>query len=336
MALLDIIIPNYQYGRYLCQCVESALNEGIEDIRILIIDNASTDNSVEVAERLRSKDNRVHVEARSMNLGFHASVNRGIDWAESDYFLLLCADDLIAPGSLRRALRILERNSQIVFVYGDEYTLYGCAEVPTIALTGNDASYSSIDGRQFIESLSMPRKHVALASVVTRTSLQKQVGYFRSELRYTCDIEVLMRLACLGKVAKVDAAQLIKRQHGANISADFWGDWRAELKAILDAYDSFFKHEGADLPDAERLELSVRRNIAHRAYWSAVSHRIRGLNPKSAELFAFARSTYPRIGVLPPLSYWLRVDNAGQIFAQKACELLISKFPRRARSITGR
>jgi glycosyltransferase involved in cell wall biosynthesis len=335
MALLNVIIPNYQYGRYLYQCVESVLSQGIEDIRILIIDNASTDSSVEVAEHLRSQDHRVHLEARPVNLGFHASVNRGIDWAESDYFLLLCADDLIAPGSLRRALRILERNSQIVFVYGDEYTLCGSAELPTIALAGNDASYSSIDGRRFIESLSMPRKHVALASVVTRKSLQKKVGYFRSELRYTCDIEVLMRLACLGKVAKVDAAQLIKRQHGANISAEFWGDWRAELKAILDAYDLFFKHEGADLPDADRLELSVRRNIAHRAYWSAVSHRIRGLKSESVALFAFARSTYPRIGNMPPVSYWLRVDNAGQILAQKARELLLSRFPRKTTSTGG-
>jgi glycosyltransferase involved in cell wall biosynthesis len=336
MALLDVIIPSYQYGRYLYECVESVLSQGIEDIRILIIDNASTDSSVEVAECLRSQDHRVHLEARPVNLGFHASVNRGIDWAESGYFLLLCADDLLAQGSLRRALQILEENSEIAFVYGDEYTLHGCEEPFAITAIGNDPSYTCVEGRQFIESLSMPRKPAGLSSVVTRTSLQKQVGYFRPELRYTNDIEVLMRLACLGKVAKIDATQLIVRQHGANVSAEFWGNWKAELQAILDAYDVFFNHEGAGLPDAERLQLSVRRNIAHRAYWSAVSHSIRGLKPESAALFAFARSTYPRIGIMPPVSYWLRVDNASQIVARKAFELLISKFPRRARSITGR
>src|SRR5215469_5512002 len=103
MAILDIAIPNYQYGRYLSQCVDSVLGQGVEDIRILIIDNASTDDSVEVAERLKARDPRIQLEARPVNLGPHASFNRGIDWAESKYFLLLCSDDMIAPGSMRRA-----------------------------------------------------------------------------------------------------------------------------------------------------------------------------------------------------------------------------------------
>jgi glycosyltransferase involved in cell wall biosynthesis len=324
MALLDVAIPNYQYGRYLSQCVDSVLSQGIDDIRILIIDNASTDNSVEVAERLRSKDRRIHVEARPVNLGPHASFNRGIDWAESDYFLLLCSDDLIAPGSMQRALSILQKNKDVAFVYGEEYTWDGYAALPNIATIGNDASYTCVEGRQFIEALSMPGKAVGTGLVVTRTNLHKRVGHYLPELRYTCDIEVLMRLACLGKAAKVNTVQFIKRQHGENLSAEFWGNCKTELKNALDAYEIFFSHDGAHLPGA--IQQRVRRNIAHRAYWAAASHRVRGLKPESAALFAFARSTYPRIGIMPPLSYWLRVDNAGQTLVRKARELLRSRL----------
>ena len=46
MATVDVAIPCYQYGRFLRACVGSVLNQGIDDVRILIIDNASTDNSV--------------------------------------------------------------------------------------------------------------------------------------------------------------------------------------------------------------------------------------------------------------------------------------------------
>ena len=325
MALLDVAIPNYQYGSYLSQCVDSVLSQGIDDIRILIIDNASTDDSVDVAERLRSRDRRIQVEARSVNLGPHASFNRGVDWAESDYFLLLCSDDLIAPGGLQRALKILEENKDVAFVYGDEHTWDGQAALPNIASTGNDASYTCVEGRHFIESLSMPGKAIGTGSVVVRTSFQNQVGHYRPELRYTCDIEVLMRLACLGKVAKVNAVQFIKRQHGENLSAEYWGNCRMELQNALDAYETFFSHDGAHLPDAEMLEERARRNIAHRAYWAGASHRFRGLKTESEALFAFARSTYPRIGVAP-VSYWLRVDNAGQFLMRKAGELLRSRL----------
>jgi glycosyltransferase involved in cell wall biosynthesis len=302
------------------------MSQGIDDIRILIIDNASTDNSVEIAESLKSQDPRIQVEARPTNLGVHASFNRGVDWAESDYFLLLCSDDLIPSGSLQRALKILEENRDVVFAYGDEHTWDGRTELSSIAAVGNDVPYTCLDGELFIESLSMPAKAAGLGSAITRTRAQKQIGHFRPELRYTCDIEVLMRLACLGKVAKINAVQFVKRQHGENISAEFWGNWKAELQNILDAYEAFFNYGATHLPDAAGLQQRVRRNIAHRAYWSGVSHQLRGLRLESAALFAFARSTYPRIGIVPPLSYWLRVDNAGQIFTQKARELLRSSF----------
>src|SRR4051794_15273165 len=98
MPMIDVVIPNYCYGRYLPACVESVVSQGIDDIRILIVDNASTDDSVEVARALAARDARITVVARERNLGHHASYNEGVDWAEADYFLLLCADDLLVKG----------------------------------------------------------------------------------------------------------------------------------------------------------------------------------------------------------------------------------------------
>src|ERR1700730_4851898 len=118
MALIDIVIPNYQYGRYLRQCVESIIAQGIEDVRILIIDNASTDNSVETAQDISARDRRIEIRARSRNLGALASFNEGIDWAESKYFLILCADDFLPEGAFARALPLLESNPEVVFAYG--------------------------------------------------------------------------------------------------------------------------------------------------------------------------------------------------------------------------
>ena len=51
MAKVDIVVPCYNYGRFLAACVASVLNQSIADLRVLIIDDASTDNSVSVAIR---------------------------------------------------------------------------------------------------------------------------------------------------------------------------------------------------------------------------------------------------------------------------------------------
>lgn len=102
MSTIDIVIPNYNYGRFLEGCVESVLGQNIPDMRILIIDNASTDDSVAIARSLAAANPRIETSLRPRNLGGHASFNEGIDWARADYFAIICADDVLSPGALAR------------------------------------------------------------------------------------------------------------------------------------------------------------------------------------------------------------------------------------------
>ena len=111
-------MPCYQYGRFLRECVDSILSQGIGDIRVLIIDNASTDNSLEVARQLAAEDGRIEILARPCNLGPHASWNEGIDWAKSDYLVILAADDLLADGAIARAVSVLNIASECESFHG--------------------------------------------------------------------------------------------------------------------------------------------------------------------------------------------------------------------------
>src|SRR5690348_7689033 len=101
---IDVAIPNYNYGRYLRECIDSALMQDVENLRVLVIDNASTDESRDIAREIARADPRVEIRLREQNLGPHASFNEAIDWAASDYFTILCSDDCLAPGALRSAM----------------------------------------------------------------------------------------------------------------------------------------------------------------------------------------------------------------------------------------
>ena len=101
---VDVVVPCYNYGRYLEHCVQSVLSQQGVDIRVLIIDDVSKDNSVEVAERLAKADARVSVLKHTVNKDLVGTANDGvIDWATAKYTLLLSADDALTPGALRRA-----------------------------------------------------------------------------------------------------------------------------------------------------------------------------------------------------------------------------------------
>ena len=130
MSGVDVLVPNYQYGHYLRGCVESILAQDLADIRVLIIDNASTDDSVEVAQQLAMEDSRVELVARRRNLGSHASFNEGIDWARSEYFMIMCADDRAAPGAFARAVGIMDRHPEVGLAYGQVHRLHGDGEAP--------------------------------------------------------------------------------------------------------------------------------------------------------------------------------------------------------------
>lgn len=89
MSSVDVIVPCYRYGHFLRQCVESVLNQSMRNVRVLIIDDTSPDNTAEVAAELAKEDPRVTFVRHSVNKGHIATYNEGIDWASSEYMLIL-------------------------------------------------------------------------------------------------------------------------------------------------------------------------------------------------------------------------------------------------------
>ena len=321
MASVDVVVPSYQYGRYLRGCVTSVLRQDIADLRVLIIDNASTDGSVEIARQLAAEDCRVEVLARPRNLGPHASFNDGIDWARADYFLILCADDLLAPGALARAVAVMERHPGVHLTYGKvvidsvsastppDLNLPAPplpAPAPALPAEPAAAGWRILSGSALLERFCRTgRNHVPGPTAVVRTSVQKQVGHYRRTLPQTDDLEVWMRFALWGDAAETDAVQGIARVHPLSQSAASRTvhDWNVEFLA---AFETFFAGEGAALPQAGRLRRLARRSLAERAYWCAASHLARGDVALAGDLIRFAVRMAPSTAVLPPLTALLR------------------------------
>lgn len=309
MASIDIAIPCYQYGRYLRQCVASVLAQGIPDVRIRIIDNASMDDSVAVARQLAAEDARIEVIARPTNLGPHASFNAGVDWARADYFMVLCADDLLTPGALRRAVSVMEQHPDVSFAYGTDVHQGDDTGSPMAEPDAGDAPWTLSTGREFIEDRCRnPERYIAHGMVLVRTSAQKRAGHYRPQLPHSDDFEMLLRLACVGRVARTPAAQGIKRMHGTNRTNDYLAERTRALMELLAALESFFANEGRGLTDAERLLRLGRRSIAERAYWCGVKDLVRG-RKSGTELLKLAFRLAPATAVAPPLNYLLRLDR---------------------------
>ena len=118
MSRVDVIVPCYNYAHFLPSCIGSIrAQEGVE-VRALILDDASGDDSEKVGTELASRDPRIQFRRHPVNIGHIATYNEGIEWADGDYLLVLSADDLLTPGALARAARLMDAHPEVGLTYG--------------------------------------------------------------------------------------------------------------------------------------------------------------------------------------------------------------------------
>lgn len=119
MPKISILIPAYNREKYLEECVHSALNQTYKDIEIIIINDASTDTTADIAERLAKEDTRIRVLHHKKNKLRSGSLNTGITNATGEYICFLDSDDLYLPNKLQSQVDFLEKNKDTDGVYGD-------------------------------------------------------------------------------------------------------------------------------------------------------------------------------------------------------------------------
>src|SRR3954471_10856615 len=116
--LVSFVVPCYNYGRYLRDCLDGILAlEGGYGIEIIVINDASTDNTMEIARAYT--DPRIHVIDRKVNRGHAHTVNEGLTACTGKYVVRIDPDDRHRPNFLTATVPILEAYPEVGMVYGN-------------------------------------------------------------------------------------------------------------------------------------------------------------------------------------------------------------------------
>jgi glycosyltransferase involved in cell wall biosynthesis len=114
---VSIIIPNYNYARYLEQRFQSILAQTYRDYEVIFLDDASTDNSVNLVQE-RFSPYITQMEVNTVNSGNpFVQWNRRVRLSRGKYVWIAEADDLCAPGFLERAVQVMDNNPSVGLVY---------------------------------------------------------------------------------------------------------------------------------------------------------------------------------------------------------------------------
>jgi glycosyltransferase involved in cell wall biosynthesis len=314
---IDVFIPCYNYGGFLYQSVNSVLSQVGVDVRALVIDDASPDNTAEVAAALAREDPRVTVIRHSTNKGHINTYNEGIEWASADYMLLLSADDYLLPGALRRAAELMNAHPEVGFTFGNVIELIDGNEWPleSVIKPTNDSGQRILDGRELIELTGAEGNQVVTCSAVVRTGLQKLLGGYREELTHAGDMEMWLRFAAHASVGFIFAHQGVYRRHDASMSAAYYlrsdgrhiyknnrpvdiynknGRW-ADLQEKKLAFDCFSEYCKDVMPQSEDLCRRLYRGLSASAVSGASIAFNDGEMEESRQLSDFALAVCPEI-----------------------------------------
>jgi len=162
---VSVIIPCYNYARYLTDAVESVLNQSVQDFEIIIVNDGSTDNSREVAEQIIAANPEYSIRLVNQENSGNPSCtrNRGIKEAHGAYILPLDADDALAPAMLAECLNVLEHNPTVAFAYTDRLDFDGAEQI----VSAGDYDFGRLKYQN----------HISYCALIRRTVWEDVGGY---------------------------------------------------------------------------------------------------------------------------------------------------------------
>ncbi len=305
MASVRVIVPCYNYARYLPDAVESALAQPGVDVSVLIIDDASTDESATVAEQLAERDSRVEFIWHSSNRGHIATYNEGLESAHTDYVVLLSADDLLTPGALRRATDLMDAHPSVGLVYGHPLVFRDGEPFP-LPRDGRHR-WAVWQGHDWVERMCRAgRNFIYCPEVVMRTAIQRRIGCYDRKLPHSGDMEMWLRAATVSDIGRINGAdQAYYRLHGSSMQRTVFKGAIVDLEARAAAFDAALSR--ADFPDAAQLRDVAHRSIAVLALRELIAELTIGGVADAIDTDAYlavAQASYPPVTLMPE---WRRV-----------------------------
>jgi glycosyltransferase involved in cell wall biosynthesis len=207
---VSVIIPVYNREQYVGEAIDSILAQTFTDFELLLIDDGSTDNSVEV---MRSyTDPRIRLIRHERNLGIPQARNKGLQLAGGAYIAILDSDDTAVPDRLAKQVAFLDGNKDYVLV-SSWAALMNAKGQPL--KRGKRRVVSSGEAKSYL----LFRCWLPHSSVMARTAILQAYGY-REQYVLCSDFDLFVRLARTHKLGHLPEPLVRQRVHTGRITRE--------------------------------------------------------------------------------------------------------------------
>jgi len=236
---VSVIIPTYNYGRFLLECLESVFAQSVKNLEVIVVDDGSTDNTSEILASI--SDFRLKV-IRTANRGVSAARNTGLQTAAGEFLAFLDADDRWRPEKLERQLGVLVSEPSVGVVFTDllrfnenDFLANAFSFYPELASIRTRPSLQG-QGRviiddAFCELISFAQFPIYVQTLLFRKSLAQGIDFPPRE-EMSEDLYFSMRLYGKAEVAYIEEPLVEVRRHGNNSFQLAWEKIAGDLVAL--------------------------------------------------------------------------------------------------------
>ncbi|NEQ48271.1 MAG: glycosyltransferase [Leptolyngbya sp. SIOISBB] len=204
---VSLVIPSYNRGAYLATAIESILGQTYPDFELLIWDDGSTDDSLEIAQSYAERDVRVDVVAAE-HQGCSTSLQQAIAQTQGSYLGWVDSDDWLAPTALAETVAVLAAHPQVGWVYTNHQVVDAAGRVLGL---GQNAQIPYTPQRLLVEFMTF---HFRLL----RRSAYEQVGGIDVTFVRAQDYDLCLRLSEVADVVHLPRPLYYYRRHGDNVT----------------------------------------------------------------------------------------------------------------------
>ena len=216
--MISVIMPLYNNEKYVAEAIQSVINQSYTDWELIIINDASTDNSQQIAENISKTDTRISLINLKENKGVSYARNLGIKKSKGEYISFLDSDDLWDENFLK-SLYTLLKNTNASFV-ASNFNIFYNSNLKNMSVTTN------INLLNDFNSLILERKHryelnflYHISGVlINKKLLTKYNIYFPQDQRLFEDLLFLSKLLCITNLIIEKKPLIYYRQHPESVT----------------------------------------------------------------------------------------------------------------------
>jgi glycosyltransferase involved in cell wall biosynthesis len=201
--LVSIIVPSFNQGRFIRRTLDSILAQDYRPIEIIVIDGASTDETVSILEEYSRHPELQWVSERDS--GVVEAVNKGFARARGELGGIQSSDDFYLPGAIGAAVAALQADARLAFVFGD---------IAKVDAEGVELSRTQLAAYS-LENVLTIATWIPQPSTFFRMDLAKRLGGWREEVPYAADTDLWLRMALQAPALKLDLLMAERSMHEA-------------------------------------------------------------------------------------------------------------------------